>query len=136
MADLRIGVVGAGVGGAFSAHFLRELLGVNATIEVFDANERAGGRVLDTTTLLGEPLAQELGASMAITQNRYVRDAADKLGLKRRSLRDSPGRGSGRLAVVGALSELGGAGRLVDGGGRCNVRGVSRSQEALGRFQR
>ena len=101
MADLRIGVVGAGVGGAFTAKFLREL-GVNATIEVFDANERAGGRVLDTTTLLGEPLAQELGASMAITQNRYVRDAADKLGLKRRSLRDSPGRGSGRLAVVGA----------------------------------
>ena len=36
---------------------------------------------------------------MAITQNRYVRDAADKLGLKRRS-QDSPGRGS--LAVVGA----------------------------------
>ena len=101
-ADLRIGVVGAGVGGAFTAHFLRELLGVNVTIVVFDANERAGGRVLDTTTLLGEPLAQELGASMAITQNRYVRDAADKLGLKRRSLRDSPGRGSGRLAVVGA----------------------------------
>ena len=100
-ADLRIGVVGAGVGGAFTTKFLREL-GVNATIEVFDANERAGGRVLDTTTLLGEPLAQELGASMAITQNRYVRDAADKLGLKRRSLRDSPGRGSGRLAVVGA----------------------------------
>ena len=100
-ADLRIGVVGAGVGGAFTAKFLREL-GVNATVEVFEASERAGGRVLDTTALLGEPLAQELGASMAITQNRYVRDAADKLGLKRRSLRDSPGRGSGRLAVVGA----------------------------------
>ena len=56
-ADLRIGVVGAGVGGAFTAKFLREL-GVNATIVVFDANERAGGRVLDTTALLGEPLAQ------------------------------------------------------------------------------
>ena len=68
MADLRIGVVGAGVGGAFTAKFLREF-GVNATIEVFDANERAGGRVLDTTTLLGEPLAQELGASMAITHD-------------------------------------------------------------------
>ncbi|KAK9823597.1 hypothetical protein WJX72_004119 [[Myrmecia] bisecta] len=75
----RIAVVGAGVGGACSAHFLRELLGPDAAIHVFDKGP-VGGR---TQTLTYDGLVLEAGASIVFEQNLYFRDLADALGLER-----------------------------------------------------
>lgn len=40
----RIAVVGAGIGGSSASFFLRELMGNDTEIVVFDKNEKPGGR--------------------------------------------------------------------------------------------
>ena len=104
MRETRIAIVGAGVGGGFSAHWMRTL-GLDydqVLIDVYESSARVGGRTMDTSAL-GESAdrAVELGASMAIVQNRYVADAAAELGIRRTLASDGRGRGGGRMAIVG-----------------------------------
>ena len=121
----RIAIVGAGIGGASVAAFARsefESLGAEAPeIVVFEQSDRVGGRTLGARTLGSKVFAAprsavnadallhnddahgtviELGASMAIEQNRYVREMAERLGLRRRHATERPGRGSGKMAIL------------------------------------
>ena len=99
----RVAVIGAGIGGASFVSFLEDEIarrgGGRATIaiDVFERADRIGGRTLATPDGAN---AVELGASMAINQNRYVADFADALGLARRPSTERPGRGGGRLAIL------------------------------------
>lgn len=90
-------IIGGGIVGAFAAWWLRNASPA-VRIDVYET-----GRTLDT----GEGDASvELGASMAIVQNRYVAEAATALGLSRQLRSEARGRGGGRLGIVGANGRI------------------------------
>ena len=72
-----IAVIGAGIGGSSSSHFLRELFGSEATIDVFEASDRIGGR-LDTVEIAGKFF--ESGGSIIHPDNKYMGDFVKLLG--------------------------------------------------------
>ena len=72
-----IAVIGAGIGGSSSSHFLRELFGSEATIDVFEASDRIGGR-LDTIEIAGKIF--ESGGSVIHPGNKYMGDFVKLLG--------------------------------------------------------
>ena len=72
-----IAVIGAGIGGSSSSHFLRELFGSEATIDVFEASDRIGGR-LDTIEIAGKIF--ESGGSVIHPDNKYMGDFVKLLG--------------------------------------------------------
>eukprot|EP00743_Colponemidia_sp_Colp-15_P001589 GILK01001735.1.p1 GENE.GILK01001735.1~~GILK01001735.1.p1 ORF type:complete len:490 (-),score=76.05 GILK01001735.1:728-2197(-) len=76
---LRVAVVGAGVGGASAAQFVRDALGPEAELVVFERDERVGGRT--TTSLVGDFTA-EAGASIYHEKNKHFHDAAVRCGFK------------------------------------------------------
>ena len=119
----RVAIVGGGIGGASVASFLlsefADIGAVPPEIVVYEQSDRIGGRTLAAQfpdgTIASTPRLRtalqsssgsaqgtvvELGASMAIEQNRYVREMAERLGLHRRHATDRPGRGSGKLAIL------------------------------------
>lgn len=75
-----IAAIGAGIGGSSSSHFLRELFGSEATIDVFEASDRIGGR-LDTIEIDGKRF--ESGGSIIHPDNKYMGDFVKLLGLKK-----------------------------------------------------
>ncbi|KAL1525654.1 hypothetical protein AB1Y20_020504 [Prymnesium parvum] len=102
--EARVAIVGGGIGGAFAASWLRNATeGTRLHIEVFESASRIGGRTFDTGELRpdDEQKPIELGAAIAIVQNRYVADAAAELGLSREMRSEAVGRGQGLLAIVG-----------------------------------
>ena len=72
-----IAIVGAGIGGSSSSHFLRELFGPEATIDVFEASDRIGGR-LNTMEIAGR--RYESGGSIIHPANKYMGDFVKHLG--------------------------------------------------------
>jgi len=80
---LRVAIVGAGVGGAASAYYLRELLGDSASITVFEESVRVGGRVenVSYTNATGATVPLEIGASILHSGNNHLVTAIDKLKL-------------------------------------------------------
>ncbi|KAL0040815.1 hypothetical protein WJX79_006365 [Trebouxia sp. C0005] len=78
-AQPKVAIVGAGIGGAFTAYNLRQLLNSTVELHVFEG-KNIGGRV---QTFSYEGHAYEAGASIVFSKNYYVRDAADKLALRR-----------------------------------------------------
>lgn len=74
----KVAVVGAGVGGCFSASFLRELGGGTLEIHVY-SDGPVGGR---TATLDVDGHLYESGGSLIHTSNKYLVDMAKRYGLK------------------------------------------------------
>ena len=74
---VNIAVVGAGIGGSSSSHFLREFFGPEATIDVFEASDRIGGR-LDTIEIAGKSF--ESGGSIIHPDNKHMGDFVKLLG--------------------------------------------------------
>ena len=74
---INIAVIGAGIGGSSSSHFLRELFGPEATIDVFEASDRVGGR-LDTIEIAGKSF--ESGGAIIHPDNKYMGDFVKLLG--------------------------------------------------------
>jgi len=70
-------IIGAGIGGSSSSHFLRELFGSEGTIDVFEASDRIGGR-LDTIEIAGKRF--ESGGSIIHPDNKYMGDFVKLLG--------------------------------------------------------
>ena len=98
----RVAIIGAGIGGAFAAEYLRNETNSMLQIDVYEAAARIGGRTLDT----GEGASSvELGAAMALVQNRYVREAAGTLGLRTELLSEVHGRGAGLLGIAQGLNK-------------------------------
>ena len=72
-----IAVIGAGIGGSSCSHFIRELFGSQATIDVFEASDRIGGR-LATVKIAGKTF--ESGGSIIHRDNKYMVDFVKYLG--------------------------------------------------------
>lgn len=102
---MSVAVVGGGIGGAFAAWWLRhDAAHAGLRIDVFEATPRLGGRAFDTSSLHSSNHSGnmvELGASMAIVQNKYMYEATEALGLARRLLSESHGRGLQQMAIIG-----------------------------------
>ena len=98
----RVAIIGAGIGGAFTAEFLRNETNSALHIDVYEATARIGGRTLDTDEGAS---SVELGAAMAIVQNRYVVEAAGSLGLETELLSKGRGRGAGLLGITQDLNK-------------------------------
>lgn len=73
----KIAIIGAGIGGSSSSHFIRELFGPQATIDVFEASDRIGGR-LNTVEVAGKRF--ESGGSIIHPDNKYMGDFVKQLG--------------------------------------------------------
>lgn len=80
-APKKVAIVGGGIGGAATAHFLSEML-PSARIEVFEAGQRAGGRAhtLDAN-LFGVPL--DAGATSIFSKNKYLVSLIERFGLRK-----------------------------------------------------
>ena len=80
----RVAVIGAGMGGGSSSYFLRRLVGSEVEIQVFEAEERVGGRckhLKHTDSVSGEERLFEVGASIIFEKNHYARTISLDLGL-------------------------------------------------------
>eukprot|EP00051_Salpingoeca_urceolata_P007253 m.95967 g.95967 ORF g.95967 m.95967 type:complete len:517 (-) comp15175_c0_seq1:1361-2911(-) len=91
----RVAVVGAGIGGAATAWFAREELPEGATIDVYERDQRVGGRA-ESIELEGE--VHEAGGSVVHVKNEYMVAFAKALNLTRggnsyRKPEDSQGAG-------------------------------------------
>ena len=77
--DARIAIVGGGLAGLVAAHRLVE--GGARNVTVYEANTRAGGRVLSARGLLGEGVVSELGGSFINTEHADMLSLAREFGL-------------------------------------------------------
>lgn len=75
--NARIAIIGAGIGGTSCSHFIRELFGSEATIHVFEASDRIGGR-LDTVEIAGKRF--ESGGSIIHPDNKHMVNFVKHLG--------------------------------------------------------
>ena len=75
--NANIAIIGAGIGGSSCSHFIRELFGSQATIDVFEATDRIGGR-LDTVEVAGKRF--ESGGSIIHPDNKHMADFVKHLG--------------------------------------------------------
>ena len=73
----KIAVIGAGIGGSTAAHFSRRLFGPAATIDVFEALPRLGGR-LATVEIDGK--SYEAGGSVIHPSNQHMDTFVKELG--------------------------------------------------------
>eukprot|EP00742_Colponemidia_sp_Colp-10_P006681 GILJ01007162.1.p1 GENE.GILJ01007162.1~~GILJ01007162.1.p1 ORF type:complete len:465 (-),score=56.06 GILJ01007162.1:63-1457(-) len=80
---VKVGIVGAGVGGTIAASTLRDILGQDVEIHIFDRSTVIGGR---TRVMDFQGVTVELGASIVHEVNSLFLDAAEKCGLAK----DSP----------------------------------------------
>ncbi|XP_028399919.1 prenylcysteine oxidase-like [Dendronephthya gigantea] len=76
----RVAIIGSGIGGSSAAHFVREILGEDAQISVFEKSGRVGGR-LATVDISGETF--ESGGSIIHPRNLYMKKFVEYLGLER-----------------------------------------------------
>ena|GEM_PF-3549732 len=73
-----VGVVGAGVAGAFVAHFLRETFEDRVRVALFERSVRVGGRV---RLIEFEGVSLEAGGKAIHSSNRYMREAIEAFDL-------------------------------------------------------
>ena len=91
-------IIGAGIGGASTAHFLRELE-PDVELIVIERSAHAGGRL--ATTIFGPSRRiVETGGAIVHSRNKYIRHFADILGLNR----TAPSYDDGPLGIFGGGS--------------------------------
>ncbi|CAH8605956.1 unnamed protein product [Dicrocoelium dendriticum] len=73
-----LAIIGAGMGGATAAYYLRQLFGSEVGITVFEQSGRIGGRI-KSANFAGQLI--ETGASIYHTSNLYMVNFAKKFGL-------------------------------------------------------
>ncbi|MGV9713378.1 FAD-dependent oxidoreductase [Gordonia sp. NPDC003424] len=86
---VRIAIVGGGISGLTAAFRLRQALGADARIDVYEAGERLGG-ILRTTTVGGRSV--DVGAEAFIVRRPEARDLVTELGLADRIVSPTPRR--------------------------------------------
>lgn len=103
-----VAVVGGGISGLTAAYRLRTLLGDAATITLFDAGERLGGK-LRTGVLAGQPF--DLGAEAFLARRPEALELIGELGLRDRLEHPAPARATvragGRTVALPARTMLG-----------------------------
>ncbi|XP_071486467.1 prenylcysteine oxidase 1-like [Diadema antillarum] len=80
-AEVKIAIIGGGLGGTSSAYYLRELFGDAASITLYEKGE-IGGR-LATVAVGGDDY--ELGGSILHPRNRYMKNFVKEFGFKAKS---------------------------------------------------
>ena len=73
----RIAIIGSGIAGSSAAHFVRQILGPDAQIEVFERSDKVGGR-LATIQVAGH--VYEAGGSIIHPENMYMKSFVKDLG--------------------------------------------------------
>ena len=73
----RVAIIGSGIGGSSAAHFVRQILGPDAEIEVFERSDKVGGR-LATIEVAGN--VYEAGGSIIHPENMYMKSFVKDLG--------------------------------------------------------
>jgi prenylcysteine oxidase / farnesylcysteine lyase len=76
--QMRVAIVGSGIGGASLAHFLQKQWPDRFSVTVFERSGEIGGRTR-TLDFGGYPI--DAGASVIHKQNKYLVDFAQELGL-------------------------------------------------------
>ncbi|XP_076248592.1 prenylcysteine oxidase 1 [Calliopsis andreniformis] len=79
-----VAIIGGGIGGAASSHFLTELFNNNLNIDLYEA-KTIGGRL---ATVEIDQNEFEAGGSIIHPQNKYMQEFAKLLGLEQRSSSD------------------------------------------------
>lgn len=76
----RIAIIGAGMAGCATAWFLRQALGDTLILDIYEKNDRVGGRaaIIDM-----DGVAMEAGGAIIHETNRYLSGFIDLLGLER-----------------------------------------------------
>lgn len=74
----RVAVVGAGLAGLSAAYRLKQA-GIEA--QLYEASNRAGGRILSRTGVLGEGVVTDLGAELINTEHRDMMDFVGAFGI-------------------------------------------------------
>jgi len=80
----RIGIIGAGVGGASTAHFLRENFGPDVEIVIYEEEENVGGRLkVVNMAEPGEPESlYEIGGTVIHPKNQLMKQLVQVAGLR------------------------------------------------------
>lgn len=117
--SLEIAIIGAGIGGASLAHFLRESLGEEAaTIVVLEAGDEAGGR---TASFDFEGRSFEAGATIVHSSNMHIAALAQAANLTT----EPAGSESEGMGIWAGADESGaGRGFVLGGGGSGYVAGA------------
>lgn len=77
---LSVAVIGSGVGALSTCYYLKKIFKDKVSIDVFEKNDRIGGRTMPMT-VNGHNF--ELGAAIAITDNKYINNWADEFKLNK-----------------------------------------------------
>eukprot|EP00794_Sanderia_malayensis_P017071 gene17071-18791_t len=80
--NFNIAIIGSGIGGTSAAHFVRQALGSNVRIDVFEKESKVGGRMALVEV---DQNLFEAGASVVHESNKYVGDFCDLLGIDKLS---------------------------------------------------
>ena len=73
----RVAIIGSGIGGSSAAHFVRQILGPDAQIQVFERADKVGGR-LATIEVAGN--LYEAGGGIIHIENMYMNSFVKDLG--------------------------------------------------------
>lgn len=128
-AEIRVGIVGAGIAGCSASYFVRDTF-PNATITVFEKDERSGGRI-HTIQFAGAQI--ELGAGFMHSSNQALINLIDGLALEKQRIEN---RASGASHTVGIWNGRLFAVTIPDRGIRAIVRLASRYGFSLSRMRR
>ena len=79
-ANFSVAVIGSGIGSASFCYFLKNSLGENVDIDVFESESYVGGRCIPYR--IGARKV-EVGASIAFSGNRYLKRWTDEYNIKR-----------------------------------------------------
>eukprot|EP01024_Parvocaulis_polyphysoides_P068090 TRINITY_DN8250_c1_g3_i1.p1 TRINITY_DN8250_c1_g3~~TRINITY_DN8250_c1_g3_i1.p1 ORF type:complete len:489 (-),score=91.07 TRINITY_DN8250_c1_g3_i1:667-2109(-) len=82
----QVAIIGGGIGGACTAHFIKNLTQNQVEIQVFEQSDRIGGRIWSFEY---EGKKFELGAAIIHKENKYVVDLAKEMGLNLKGVGDS-----------------------------------------------
>jgi prenylcysteine oxidase/farnesylcysteine lyase len=75
---LKVAIIGSGIGGCSTAHFLKELITGSIDITIFESNNRIGGRLLFRKI---KPVVVELGGTFFHSMNLNMLDFVEKFSL-------------------------------------------------------
>lgn len=75
----KVAVIGGGIGGTSCAYFLKELMGENVVITLYEKRDRLGGRTASAYTRDGT--RYDVGGTSFISENHYVVHFAQKFNL-------------------------------------------------------
>ncbi|KAG4080356.1 hypothetical protein HA402_010848 [Bradysia odoriphaga] len=80
--NVKIAIIGGGIGGTSCAYYLNEMFKEEADIHIYEGS-KIGGRL--ATATMGDGKEYETGGSIIHERNKYMSDFVRELGLERRS---------------------------------------------------